>query len=308
MTTAARPTARRRATGWGAVLVALTVLVATPAAAEEVTSAEAAERARAAVDGDVAPLDELRAVTAIDGRPVDLGPVLSTDGDERAERLGELAELWSAGGSGGSTEGDAAASAAADRTLAADVLDQDRFKEADLPRPFRRPLQWLGDRVKGLWDGAVDLLAPVLGTRGAALLLVAAMLAGLVAALAAIIRRRSKGSVERARGGGNWLVDPDLDPADLEAAADRASAAGDHGAAVRLRYEAGLLRLVDADRLVLRPETTAGSAARQVGDPTMDELTVAFEEIVYGERAATAADDDASRTGWRTLLASRSRR
>lgn len=318
MTTARRRPAVAAAALLGGALLgvgSLVVLPSAPVAAEDVSPVDAVERARAAADGDPGAVEELRAVTSIDGQPVDLGPVFAGDADERADRIADLAELWAplAGGSGGSGAGDAPAGdpadqAAADRAQAVEVLDQDRYKEADLPRPFRRPLQWLGDRIIGVWDRVVAFLSPVLGTRGAALLLAAALLAGLVAVLAAAIRRRSTGAAVTGGAAGSWLVDPTLDPGDLEASADRAGAAGDHDTAVRLRYEAGLLRLVAAGRLELRPDTTAAGAARQVGDPTLDELTATFEEIVYGDRPATRADDDASIAGWRAVLGTRSRR
>lgn len=299
-----------------AVVLGVTVVlgVAAPVAAHDVSRTEAAEQARAAADGDASAFEDLREVTSIDGRRVDLDPLLSGEEGVVAGRLDDLAATWSteSGEDGASTgegaAGDPAGDPAADRSRAREVLDQDRFQEPDLPRPFRRPLQWIGERVASAWDRAVEVLAPVLGTRGAALVLVALLLAGLVATLVAIVRRRSAGEVARARTTGGWLVDPTLEPGDLEARADAASASGDHARAVRLRYEAGLLRLVDAGRLDLRPETTAGDAAGQVDDPTMDDLTVAFEEIVYGGRPAGPVDDATSREGWRTLLGARSRR
>ncbi|MEZ5177720.1 MAG: DUF4129 domain-containing protein [Acidimicrobiales bacterium] len=64
---------------------------------------------------------------------------------------------------------------------------------------------------------------------------------------------------------------------------------------MRLRYEAGLLRLVRLGHLRLRPDTTAAGAARQVGRPVMDRLTTDFEEVVYGRRLATADDVARSR-------------
>jgi hypothetical protein len=93
------------------------------------------------------------------------------------------------------------------------------------------------------------------------------------------------------------------DPAELERRAEEAEAALDLDRAVRLRYEAGLVRLVRAGRLELRPDTTAAGAARQVGSPTMDRLTADFEAVVYGGRPADAADVARSRAGWVELLA-----
>ena len=78
--------------------------------------------------------------------------------------------------------------------------------------------------------------------------------------------------------------------------------------AVRFRYEAGLLRLVRLDLLVLRADTTPSDAARQVSSAVMDELTADFEAVVYGGREATPRELDRSRTGWSELLTTASRR
>lgn len=59
--------------------------------------------------------------------------------------------------------------------------------------------------------------------------------------------------------------------------------------------------------MTLRTDTTAADAARQVDHPAMDALTMDFEEIVYGDRAATAADLHAAGERWDDLLRARSR-
>ena len=100
------------------------------------------------------------------------------------------------------------------------------------------------------------------------------------------------------------LVDASADPAELERRADLAERDGDMATAVRLRFEAGLIRLVRSDRLDLRIDTTAEAAARQVADPTMDRLTIDFEEVTYGGRPARADDLERARSGWREVLAS----
>ncbi|MBX3314178.1 MAG: DUF4129 domain-containing protein [Actinobacteria bacterium] len=287
----------------GALAAVLVVgLWAAPAVAEDVSAAEAAQRARAAAAGDALALDDLRRVTAIDGRPVDLDPVLTAPDRFRSARLTDLAEALDAGSSAGST-GDPGA----DSRLAGQVLDQDEYREPDLPRPFRRPLQWLGERIVAVWDAGVDLLSPVLGTRGAALALIALIGAGLVMLVLHLVGRATRTAAGGGAPGTGLLVDPSLDPARLEQRADDARRAGDHGAAVRLRYEAGLVRLVRAGRLRLRPETTPSDAAHQIDLPVMDALTEAFEEIVYGGRSATAVDDDAAVRGWREVLGTKVR-
>lgn len=290
-----------------ATACAASIALAGPAAAEELTSAQASERAQAAASGDEAALDDLREVTAIDGRPVDLDSILDGDERERAARLTDLAgaldEESEAGSTGSSGQTTLEAGTEADRRRAQEVLGQDEYREPDLPRPFRRPLQWLGDRLVAAWDFAVGVLSPVLGTRGAALVLAA----GIGGALALLLVRLVQRSAKRSPGAGapehgTLLVDPSLDPADLERQADRAREAGDHAAAVRLRYDAGLVRLVRSGRLRLRAATTPAGAAEQIGMPAMDALTATFEEIVYGGRPASASDVDDAVAGWRVVL------
>lgn len=297
-----------------ALVLAALVLIgwpASPARADDVSAAEAAERARAAMDGDPAAVETLRATTSVDGRPVDLDAALGPVGTPDADHLAELADMWSSAPStpGGPTDPAAASAAAtADRARAAEVLDDERFQEPDLPRPFRGPLRWIGEQAAALWDRAIDLLAPVFGTRGAAVVLAAVLVGGLIGLLTAVVARRARSGTPTGAPLGHFLVDPTLDPDDLDARADDAAASGRYADAVRARYEAGLLRLVAAGRLDLRPDTTASDAAAQVDEPAMDDLTAAFEEIVYGGRTATEADDRASRQGWADLANTRSRR
>ena len=261
---------------------------------------EAADRAAAAVaSGDPAAYAPLREVTSVDGRPVDIDAVLAGDEADVSARLKTLESVWSDAPHDGTA---APTPAATERHRAAEVLEQDKFHEPDVPRPFRRPLRWLGDRLADIWGRAADFLSPVLGRVGSRLFLAGLLIAGLATVLSVAVRRSAKGQTRDVKGRSGWLVDPTLDPADLERQATDASAAGDHALAVRLRYEAGLLRLVAAGRLELRPETTATTAAAAIDHPLMDDLTATFEEIVYGGRPATAEDDRNSTHGWPEVL------
>lgn len=292
---------RLRAFAFAAVALVVTLASGTSAvSAEDVTRAEAAERAAAAAaSGNPSSYSPLLEVTSVDGRPVDIEAVLVGDDADVSARLRALGDAWAGSAQGQAEQHD---SPAVDRRRAEEVLEQGKFHEPDVPRPFRRPLRWLGDRISEVWERAADFLSPVLGRVGSRLLLVGLLVAGLAAVLTIAIKRISKGQTSVGSGRSGWLVDPTLDPADLERRAAEATSSGDHALAVRLRYEAGLLRLVAAGRLELRPETTASSAAAAVDDPTMDDLTAAFEEIVYGGRVATPEDDSASAQGWPSVL------
>lgn len=294
----------------GIALVAVLAVGPAPAGAQEdaVTGVEAAAVAREAVDDDAA-LDRLRAIDSVDGRPVDLGAATEDLGPDRERRLGALAGLLDpAGGDAGTGPAPAADEA---RERAGEVLDDDKFRSRDVPRPFRGPLEWLADRLRPVGRAADRVFGPavrwILDLPGGPAILAVALIGATAALTGWLISRRSR-STSRSGAGGGLLVDAASDPEEMERRADAAEVDGDNALAVRLRYEAGLVRLVRAGRVELRPQTTASDAARQVDDPTMSRLTADFEEIVYGGRAATADDVTAARTGWVELLGARARR
>lgn len=245
---------------------------------------------------DPAALDDLRTVDAIDGRPVDLSAATDATTGDREARLTALADQLDSESNGG---GSATAQPSSEdaRQSAEEVLDNDKYRGTRLPQPFRGPFRWVADRLSGI--GA--FFSPVLALAWVqfGLFVVVLVAAGYVAVR--LIARRSRAVVRRDRGSGP-LVDPSLDPEELDRQADDAAAAGDHQAAVRLRYEAGLLRLARGGRLDLRIATTARGAARQVDHPVMDRLTDDFERVVYGGRTATEADVVTARHGWSEIL------
>jgi hypothetical protein len=204
----------------------------------------------------------------------------------------------------------AAVDPAAARQAAQEVLDDAKYHPPDVPRPFQGILEWLADRLRPVADALYDAFEPVLElfdrVPGGRFILAAIGIGALALLIHWMISRRSRAAVSGA--GSVGLVDLRADPAALEREATDAEAAGQYDLAVRRRFEAGLLRLVRAERLTLRAETTAGAAARQVGSPVMDGLTADFEEIVYGAREATADDAAQARTGWTELLGVGARR
>lgn len=285
-----------------ATLVALALAAGSPTAhaqGREATAAEVRALAEQAVTDDGA-LAELRSIEVVDGRPVDLAAATADLGTDRPERLRALARTFEGTASSPVDRAEA-------RRQAARVLEADKYQEPREPRPFRGVLRWLADRLRpvgrpfaALWDAAAEL-------PGGGLLLLC-LLGGLVGLAVFALAGRGRGAAVAGSSRGTWLVDPELDPADLEARAAEAEARGELGVAVRLRYEAGLLRLARQGRVVLRPDTTPYGAASQVADPTLDRLTATFVELVYGDRRATDADLGEARQGWDELLAARARR
>lgn len=279
----------------------------------DATSAEVSSLLEEAIDDDGA-LAELRDIESIDGRPVDLGAAtagVESDPGSRAARLDGLAETISGGPGGGGGGGPSSIDDPGPaREAASEVLEDRKYRPTELPRPLAGPLEWLADRLRPVgdaWNSFVDAVFRVADSvPGGRFLLFLAVTGAAAAGVRWLAGRRSRAAVERARSSN--LVDLDLDPRELERQADDAERAGDHAAAVRRRYEAGLIRLVDSGRLDLTPATTAAGAAAQVGEATMDEATATFEEIVYGGRSATASDSERSRALWGALLGTGARR
>jgi hypothetical protein len=110
-----------------------------------------------------------------------------------------------------------------------------------------------------------------------------------VAAVEAVATRRAAVGRER--------------PAELERAAEEAERSGDWERAVRLRFRAGLLRLDEARVLPFRESITSGEVARKLRSREFDGVARAFDEVVYGRRAALADDATGAREGWRRVLA-----
>jgi hypothetical protein len=181
------------------------------------------------------------------------------------------------------------------------VLANDKFHHHEPPRPLRGVLHWIG-----------SLFEPVLGPVGRffgrliakpwRIPLLAAALAVLTALLATyFVRRRSRAAVER-RHRLAGLVPEATDPRDLERRADAAESAGRYGEAVRLRFLAGIVRLDRAGAVEVRRSETTGQLRAALANPSFDELALAFDEIVYGGRTATAADVAVARAGWSRVL------
>ncbi len=273
-------------------------------------------RAAAALARDAATDDgalrRLRSVGRIDGRPVNLDATLANlTSRDRPARVQALAIEVDRSSVAGPTGASSATSAEA-RREARRVLDGSKYQTKQLPRPFKGALEWLADRLRPVGRVLATIFRPVTDLLGLLPIGAVVILAGLAVGLLVwwLARRRSGTVLEPRRRSalGGRLVDTDLDPAALDEHAEAAEADGDLGAAVRLRYQAGLIRLVRAGRLDLRADTTASEAADQVGDPTVKSLTADFEAVAYGGRSATTADVDRSRHGWLDVVCARSRR
>jgi hypothetical protein len=273
------------------LVAALSLAAPATAAATAVSGTElTALGERAAIDGSAR--SQLLAVDEVDGQPVGVREALAgARGDELAERARLIAASVARADTGGAPAGD--------RAQAAAILNQRRYKGAELPRPLEKPLRWIGDRIQPVADWIDGRGQSVPG--GPIVLWTAlSVLLGLVVSgvTATSIRRRAL-AIERDRAA---ALPEAEDPAALERAAEQAERDGDWERAVRLRFRAGLLRLDRRRILVYRASLTTGEVARAIHAPAFAEIGARFDEIAYGGRPAEPADAEAAQRGWKDVL------
>ena len=186
------------------------------------------------------------------------------------------------------------------RAAARDILGGRQYRTSHTPRPLRKPLNWLGDRLTGIthWIGRVLSHVPAW-----LLLLIALVAVGLAIAFVVSKVRATRGAADGGARGRAIDSSPIEDPAELERAADAAERAGQLDVAVRLRFRAGLLRLGDRGAIRYRPSVTTNEVRRVLGSETFDELARTFDEVTYGGRAAKPPDVDSARREWPRVVA-----
>jgi hypothetical protein len=276
-----------------AVLLAVILLDAGPAAAQTVSASQLQALAERAVD-DPRALAQLRAVREVDGRPVDMGRALAgAEGPALAARLRTLATADASAPPGvGATEA---------RDDAAAILDGRRFKPPWVPRPFAGILRTIGGWLEPVVDPVRDLWRAVNRSLAAQLALVAVVFAVALAITLRLVGRRSPQSVHRSRRIG--MEEDGLDPDELERQAAAAERDGDLDRAVRLRFVAGVLRLDQAGVISYRSSMTTGQLKAILRSGSFAELAAAFDEIVYGGRPAEPSDVAAATDVWPRVLA-----
>lgn len=281
---------RRRSWPWAA-LVAVCAVVSTPATAlSKDVSAEKFRRLIAEATTEEGSLSGLREVTSIEGRVVNLDPVLTGDTDDVRRRLNALEVEQTA----------AASDPSAARAVAASILASERFEAADHPRPFAGLLERLTGLLRGPWERLVDRFDMLSGWGKAAVLAVAAAIllsAGWALARLIAKRRPRPNDPQTLQTPARSVEGPE----ELERAAKTAEAERDYGLAVRLRFRAGLLRLADNGAIDFRPSDTSLSLRRKLASPLFDRLADRFDAIVYGRQHATPEDAEDARLTWRSL-------
>jgi hypothetical protein len=215
-------------------------------------------------------------------------------------------------GAGGALAGGGGAAQTTDYSrLAHRIVSESRFRPAPLPRPLHGVLAALGNALvpvgRALHHAFSAVARVVPGGRATVWVLLGAG----VVVLAALVTVRLTGRTLAERG--SLGTRPGGAPAPptaraLEAAADAAERDGCIEAAVRLRFQAGLLALDELGALDSRPSLPNAAVARRLRSPTFDGLLRRFEEVVYGGRPVDPNDAGRARDGWRRVLDDAARR
>ena len=257
--------------------VLLCLVAPASAAATEVSQVDFAGLASQAAS-DTAALEELRAVTSVGGVPVDIEAALAgAEGDDLDDRLQTLARSAESVGAGGIDAAEA-------REQVAGIF------AGENPEPPPPPPSGDGS------GGGVSLSAPSLPVAlfiAVAVLFVAAVVASGMGRRTILEREAAAGlSKEPGKAGAR----------NLGREADEAERRGDFAAAVRLRFQAGLVRLDEMGSIELRPSLTASGAARESGLAAIGTLASPYEEIAFGGREAAEADAERQRSGWKQVV------
>lgn len=195
---------------------------------------------------------------------------------------------------------------AGDSRLAREILGESRFRPAPLPRPLHGVLDAIGRAFAPIGRWFTDLYAALAGVLPGGGATFWVLLSAAVVALASLatVRLTGRTLVDRTRAGVRIAGQRGApDATALEAAADQAERDGRTEAALRLRFQAGLLRLDELGVLAYRPSLPNAAVSRRLGSPTFDVLLRRFEEVVYGGRPAEPQDAGSAREGWRKVLA-----
>ena len=282
---------------------------ATPAAASSAASSQELRKlAERAAAGDDEASRALLMVDRVDGQPVDLRAALTGAGaTERQARLRALASgLGAEGPSGGARRRapEGAPGAASVRKAAQAILEQRRFQALDYPRPLRGVLVWVGERAQSVIEAVKGALASLIGRSASQAIgwILAAVLV-LVLAVAVASRTVRRRALAQERGRAQERRVQRLEPDALEREAREASRLGDHDRAMRLLFQAGLLRLDRRGAIAWRPSLTSGEVARVLASTSFAGVAGRFDEVAYGGRPPDGADVDAARAGWSEVLA-----
>ncbi len=185
------------------------------------------------------------------------------------------------------------------RNEAKHILAGSRFHPHPLPRPLHGALRKLGGWLHTILGPVEHFFSRAfarLSTFDKVALAVAviAILTAIIAVLAGRHRARTGKLAASHAGPQTEPESPDV----LEARADEAERSGQHEAAVRLRFQAGLARLA-LRGYVAHPRTTTDSElSSAIKSDHFDQVAHDLEEIIYAGRKASQDDVTTARAHW----------
>ena len=94
----------------------------------------------------------------------------------------------------------------------------------------------------------------------------------------------------------------------LEQTADGAAAAGDYERAIRLRFQAGLIRLEKVGVLEYHEQLTTGHVADLLNNGRFDGIAKSFDAIAYGARTADVDDYQHAAQTWPIVISEAGKR
>jgi hypothetical protein len=185
------------------------------------------------------------------------------------------------------------------RELAREELSQPGYeREVSLPA---RVLEWILEQFNRLISGAAEAIPGGLGT---------VVLLALLAVLLVIVVVRT-GPMARRRRSDVVFTETPRTAAEYREAADAAARAGDWSAAVVERFRAVVTHLRERGVVDVRSSRTADEVALMAAARLPSTAAAfrsgarIFDQVLYGDRAASQADDDAIRDLDRTVRAAR---
>lgn len=132
--------------------------------------------------------------------------------------------------------------------------------------------------------------------------LMIALLVGLAAFAAWKLAGRRIRSVKRPTKRADARPDPPPKPKPIEDEASAAARRGEFERAIRLRFQAGLLRLEQQGTLTYRKTLTTGEVAAVLADPTFDPIATSFDAVAYGARPASEDDYRIATETWPRVI------
>jgi hypothetical protein len=186
------------------------------------------------------------------------------------------------------------------RRVAREILNGRQYRSSPAPRPLRKQLDWIGDRVHGV----IDWFGRAFSHLPSGIALGVATTAITLAIVYIVMRTRGRGNADTRRR--SQVIGPDTpeSPDELERAADDAERDGRLDEALRMRFRAGLLRLGNRGAIRYRPSVTTNEVRRVLGSETFEELARTFEGVAYGGHDAATTDVDTARREWPHVVAS----